>query len=134
MKFGRLIISTLKCLGDRQISFISWDSGTCICFTYLLIYLSLTVFGLHCCSHTFSRCCEWRLLSSFRAQASLCGDFSCYRTWALGLVGFTNCGRQVQLPLRMLESSRTRDQTHVPAFADKLLNAEPPGKSTNIHI
>ena len=47
----------------------------------------------------FSSCGEWELFSSFGAQASHCGGFSCCGTWALGAWasvvaahGLSSCG------------------------------------------
>ena len=47
---------------------------------------------LHCCARAFSSCGEQGLLSSWGAQASHCGGFSCCRAWALGHAGFSSCG------------------------------------------
>ena len=134
MKFGTLTIRNLKCLSDSQISFRSWDSGTCICFTYLLIYLSLAVFGLHCCSWTFSSCGEWRLLSNCSAQTSNCGGFSHCRSQALGHIGFSNWGMQVCCPLACWDLPGLGIKPMSLAFVGKFLTTESPGKSRNIYI
>ena len=105
MKFGRLIINNLKCFGDSQISFRSWDSETYICFTYLLIYLSLTVLGIHRCSQTFSSYCEWGLLFfvvhrphiSMACTGSRCMGFSSWGSHTLEH-RLNSCGAQAQFP------------------------------------
>ena len=51
----------------------------------LFIYLFLAALGLSCCTQAFSSCEEQGLLSSCSAQVSYCGDFSCCRTWTLGI-------------------------------------------------
>ena len=46
-------------------------------FSYSYLFNSLAVLGLHCCTWTFSSCCEQGPLSSCDVQASLCRGFSC---------------------------------------------------------
>ena len=55
----------------------------CVC-----MYLFMVVLGLHCCTHAFSSCGEWGLLSSYSAWSSHCGGFSC-GAQALGCMGFS---------------------------------------------
>ena len=78
-------------------------------------------YGLRCCAQVFSSCVERELLSSCSAQASHCG-------------GLSRCGSQalvhrpqwLWLPglaaLQRVESSRTKDQTHVPCIGRWILN------------
>ena len=67
------------------------------------------------------------------AQASFpCRGFFCCRAWALGLAGFSNRGRQTQqlqladsvVDLQHVESSQTRDWTHVPGLGRQILNMD----------
>ena len=56
------------------------------CFIFFLIislfiYLFCTVLGSSLLRRLFSSCGEWGLLSSCGAQASHCGDFSCFGAW-----------------------------------------------------
>ena len=44
---------------------------------YLFMYLLLGTLGLCCCAGAFPSCSKWGLLSSWHAQASHCGGFSC---------------------------------------------------------
>ena len=60
----------------------------------------------------FHSCGEWGLLSSWRAQAALCGGFFCYRAQALELVGSVVWCTGLIVP-QHVESSQIRDQTHV---------------------
>ena len=81
-----------------------------VLFCYLLFLAAL---GLHCCARAFSSCDQ---------RAPHCSGFSCcgrmdYRVyrlqslWPTGLVA-----------PRHVESSRTRDQTHVPSVGWQILN------------
>ena len=61
-----------------------------MCFKFLkfiyLIYLFLTVLGLHCCAWAFSSCGEQRLLFVAGVWASHCSGFSCCGAQALGVL------------------------------------------------
>ena len=56
-----------------------------------IIYLFLLALGFHCCQWAFSTCDMWGLLCC-GAQASHCGEFSCWGTQSLELEGFSSCG------------------------------------------
>ena len=56
----------------------------------------------------FSTSSDQGPLSSCRAQASPCGGFSCCELWALGVVGFHNCGLGAQYS--QLPGLRPQDQ------------------------
>ena len=58
-----------------------------------VVFVSLAVLGLHCCSQAFSSCGKWRLLSSDGAWASHCGGFSSFGAQTLRLVGII-CGHR----------------------------------------
>ena len=57
---------------------------------YIYIYVCTVVLGLHCCTHAFSTCGQWGLLSSYSAWASHCGGFSCRGAQAVGCMGFSS--------------------------------------------
>ena len=59
-------------------------------------------------------------------QASHCGGFSGCRAWPLGCVGLA-------APLHM-ESSWTRDRTHVPCIGRRTLPTLPPRKSSSVSL
>ena len=90
-----------------------WHFWKSCSFGFICIYLFLVVLGL--------RCCMW---------AACCGGFSCCESpaarvwaqqlWHTGLVA-----------LWFVESSHTRDWTHVPHIGRKFLTTGPPGKSDN---
>ena len=69
----------------------------------------------------FSCCSEWGLLSSYSAKASHCGGFSRCRAWALGEQAEWLWYTGLVAP-RHVESSRTRDRTHVPCTGRWMLN------------
>ena len=86
--------------------------------------LFVFVLGLCCCTWAFSSCGEWGLLSSCGVWASCCSGFSC-RAQALGIQApqpwLLGSRAQAQSLLltglvgpQHVESSWTRDQTHVP--------------------
>ena len=78
---------------------------------------------LHLVFHLFLAlcCCTWGLFSSCGVQASCCGGFYCCRVWAVGWRGFSSCGTWAEFPM-YVESSWTRDQTHVPCIGRQILN------------
>ena len=91
----------------------------CIYFSKLtnFIYFSfLAVLGLHRSPWAFSLCSTW---------ASHCSGFSSCRAGALGHAGFRSCDARTQqsrLAGFVVESSRTRDRTHVPCTGRQILN------------
>jgi len=99
--------------------FLFLKVDNCFLFLKVFIYLlSLFYFWLHwlfvAMPNTFSRCLVW---------ASHCSVFSCCRVWALGYVSFSSCVTQTGLVyLQQVESSQTRDQTHVPCIGRWSLN------------
>ena len=95
-----------------------FKSDNCFLFLKVFVYLLLFYFWLHwvfiAVPNTFSRCLVW---------ASPCGVFSCCRAWALGYVSFSSSVTQTGLVyLQQVESSPTRDQTHVPCIGRWSLN------------
>ena len=81
------------------------------------------IFG---CAWTFSRCGEWGLLSCCRARAS-----------GVAARGLSSWGTQAELckpppptHTTRVESSPTRDRTHVPCTAGGFSTTGPPGKSS----
>ena len=100
--------------------FLFLKVDNCFLFLKVFIYLLLLLFyfWLHwlfvAVPNTFSRCLVW---------ASHCSVFSCCRAWALGYVSFSSCVTQTGLVyLQQVESSQTRDQTHVPCIGRWSLN------------
>ena len=104
---------------------------------YLFILAAL---GLHRFSWAFCSCSEWELVSSCGAKASHCGGFSFCRAQTLdtwdsvklqhsGLVAVAPSSRaQTQqlwhtglAALQHVESSLTRDRTHVPCIVRQIL-------------
>ena len=110
------------------------------CLSYLpykKMSLWLAALGLHCSMRAFSTCSQQGLLSSCSTRASHCGGFSCFggrdldmwasvvaalhastldsRVWAQQLW----CTALVAP--RAVESSRTRDRTHVPCLGRQIL-------------
>ena len=59
------------------------------CFVFK-IFIYLVALGLDCCAWAFSSCREWGLLFSCGVWASHCSGFSCCRSQALGLLGFSS--------------------------------------------
>ena len=55
-----------------------------VSFLKIIIYFFLAVVG--------ASCGERGLLSGCSAGASHCCGFSCFWTWAVGPLGFSNCG------------------------------------------
>ena len=91
----------------------------CVCFNFWLCWL-----GLRYRVQAFSSCIRQGLLSSCSAQASHCGGFLGPRC-----AGFSGCSTQAQYLKCMglvapqhMESSRTRDQTHVPCIGSWIVN------------
>lgn len=60
-------------------------------FSFLFMYLSLAMPGLHCSVQAFSSCGKREPLCSCGAWASHCGGFSC-GAWAAGCSSFNSCG------------------------------------------
>ena len=69
----------------------------------------------------FSSFSEQGLLPSRCTWASHCGGFPCCRAQALGHTGFSTCDTWAQLLLQHVESSPTRNQTHVPCVGSQIL-------------
>ena len=65
-------------------------------FIHYLIFF-LASLGLHCCTQAFSSFEEQELPSSYGAQASHQGDYSCCGAWARRHAGFSSCGAQHRL-------------------------------------
>ena len=108
----------------------SWDLGregnlfkvtvVLICLK-IYLFLFMAVLGLHCCASTFSSCSEQGLLSSCREMSFHCSDFSCFRTWALGVWASVTAVHAFSMlwytglvALWHVGLSLTRDWTHVP--------------------
>ena len=92
-------------------------------YFFLMIYLFLATLGLHCCMWAFTSCGGWELLCSCGAQVSHC------RARALECTGFSCCSSRAQwlwheclVAPKHVESSRTRDWTHVPCIGRWILN------------
>ena len=101
----------------------------------LFIYLFLAALGLHCWAWAFSTWRKWGLLFNRSGQASHCdeerhqwllllwgtgsrhADFSYCALWALEL-GLSSSG--LVAPLHV-ESSQTRERTHVPCIGRRIL-------------
>ena len=73
---------------------------------------------------TFSSCGEWGLLSSCGVWTSHCGGFSRCGLWALERAGSVVVVYGLICPM-VVESSWTRDWTHVPCIGRKILNHWP---------
>ena len=107
---------------------------------YLFI---LTVLGLRCCVGFLQL--QGAGATSFGAQASHCGGFSCFGAWApelrfqqLQLTGSIGSGALVQflwwtslVASQHMGSSQTRGQTHVPCIGRRILNQWTRRISTN---
>ena len=108
-------------------------------FIYLLLHLFLAVLSLHCCTWAFSSCGKWELLFisvhgllivvaflvaelGFRERGLQQLGLAVSRLWCTGSV--------VPWPV---ESSQTRDQTHV-WLAGGFLTTAPPEKSWSSHF
>ena len=91
------------------VCFFKWASF-CL-FVYLCMF---DCNGSHCCAWAFSSCGKWELFSSCGVRASHCSDFSCHRAWTLGYTGWV-------APWHV-ESSQTRDGTHVLCIGRWILN------------
>ena len=64
---------------------------------FLFIYLFLAVFCLCCCTDfSLAVVSGGYPLAPCTAGASHCGDFSCWRAWALGHVEFSSCNSKLQ--------------------------------------
>ena len=115
-----------SCIYISRISSIYWTlaKNSLLAFFFFNIYLFIFgCAGLCCCTQASSSCSKQKILSSCGAWASHCIDFSCCRAQALGSVGFINCSVWIQClqPMglvapRQVESSWTRDPTHVPCI------------------
>ena len=105
-------------------------------FIFFLLNNSLFYFGYAGSSllyKTFSRCSEWRILSSYGVRASHFSDLSCCRAWVVGPVGFSSCGSQVWLPQGMWDRPRPEIKPTSPSLAGRFANTRPPRKS-NIFV
>ena len=87
----------------------------------LFIYLFLAELSLHCCVWAFSSSVERGLISRCSAQANLCCGFSRCGTQAIGHVGSVVVLHGL-VALQYVESSWTREQTHVPCIGRQRLN------------
>ena len=95
--FSELLWPRRKSLADIQVALAFWafplppgDKFTIprLCFPAPFIFIFKNFFGCAgslMLSRAFSSCSKWGLLSSFSAQASHCGFFSCCGAWARGL-------------------------------------------------
>ena len=99
-------------------------------FLKAFIYLHLFIyFAGSSLLWVFSGCSEWGLLSSCGAWASHGGGFFCCGAQVLGCMGFSSCSTGAQylqlvglvVPWHV-ESSWTRDQTHVPCIGRQTPN------------
>ena len=84
----------------------------------IFIYPLLAALGLHCCS--FALVVVSRGYSWLQCIASYRGRFSCWQSMASRCLGFSSCSTWAQQLWHMgwanrshMESSQTRDQTHV---------------------
>ena len=107
----------LCCLWERH--------GGWVLLLLVVVLFFVFVLGLCGCTWAFSSCGEWGLLSSCGVWASRCSGFSCCGAQALGVQDqqpWLLCSRAQAQSLRLtglvgpqhVESSWTRDQTHVP--------------------
>ena len=94
------------------------------------IYLCLVALGFHCCQWAFSSCDVWGLLCC-GAQASPCGDFSCWGAQSLEWEGFGSCGTQAELLRGMWNLPRPGMEPVSPVLAKNFLSTVPPRKSPN---
>lgn len=75
------------------------------------------------------------ILSICGERASCYGGFSCCGAWALGCLGFSSYGAQVQLPCGFWDLSPwTRDQTCVPYIGRQIRNHWTRGSPTLIFL
>ena len=83
--------------------------------------LFLVVFGLYCCVQAFSSCSKQGLLLSCGVWVFHCGGFSCFGALAAGMwtQSLWHMGLFAQ---QHVESSLTRDQTHVLCIDRQILN------------
>ena len=121
--------------------------GSLVCIKNLQnVYIFEFFFNLFGCAGSlllhrlFSSCGEWWLFSSWSAQASHCGDFSCCGAQALGHAGFSSCGTWApesrfnscgtwaQLLCDMWDLPRPRIEHVSPALAGEFFTTEPSGK------
>ena len=96
--------------------------------------------GLYCCAQSFCSCGEPGLLSTYVAQASYCGGFSCFRAQAVALMGFSSCdsgapepelsscGTRAQLPCSMWDIPRPGIELVSATLQGGFLTTGPPGK------
>ena len=84
---------------------------------------------LCCCVLAFSSCSEQGLLSGCGVWASHCSGLPCCRAWALGRVGFGNCGTQALLSHACAIFPQSGIEPMPPASAGGLPTTGPPGKS-----
>ena len=95
-------------------------------FSDLFLYISLFIYFWLCwvllALWAFSSCCEQGLLSGCGARASCCSGFSCSVAEVQGCVGFSSCSSWGLAALRHVESSWTRNRTHVPCIGRGILN------------
>ena len=84
--------------------------------------------GSHCSSQTFSSCGEWRLLFILQCTVFSRNGFSCCRAQDSRHMGFNSCSTWTQQLWRtcltapwLVEDSQTRDRTHVPCIARRIL-------------
>ena len=101
---------------------------------FFFTYLFLVELGLRCCTQTFSSCGELGLLSvvvsrPLIAVVSLVAERPAVgvRASVVAAQGLRSCGSQALVAPPHVESSQTRDQTHVPRIG---LSTAPPGKSS----
>ena len=81
----------------------------------------MVALGLCCYTQAFPSCGEWELLSSCGAQVSHRSGFSCCGAQALRLAVFSSCSTWDSAALGHMESSGTRDRTHVPCIGRQIL-------------
>ena len=110
----------------------SWDlgregnlfkvTGVLICLK-IYSFLFMAVLSLPCCASTFSSCSEQGLLSSCSAMPFHCSDFSCFRSWVLGVWasvtaahGFSMLWCTGLVALGHVGLSLTRDWVNVPCI------------------
>ena len=94
---------------------------------FLFNFLFMAVPDICRCTRASSSCGQWGLLSSCGAWASHSSGFSWCGTEAVRFLGSVVWCMDLAAP-RHVESSPTRDQSHVPALAGRFLTTGPPGK------
>ena len=115
----------VRSTGMRDLGRAPWFRPFTVFFFVIVIHLLtlfLAVLGL-VAAHWLSVVAVSGATPHFGAQASLCVSFSCSRAQALGALAQASVvvARGLIVASQHVGSSRTRDQTHVPSMAGRLL-------------